>query len=183
MYMGFGALTPTNTAPSELRYSTVNTNKGWVGILGSTKGLLGTTLPQRSAQEARQLLGDRVNYATRSTRQFEDLMERLRTYFGGHQVAFPDQLDLSGAAPFQRKVWEITRLIPYGQTKSYLWVAEQIEQPGAVRAVGQALGRNPLPIIVPCHRVIASDGNLGGFGGGLEMKRYLLSLEASASIR
>ena len=175
--------TSGDAAPSELKYTTFNTNRGWVGILGSTKGLLGTTLPQRSAQAAHQLLGDRINYSTRSPHQFEDLMERLRTYFGGHQVDFPDELDLSGTAPFQRKVWEITRLIPYGKTRSYLWVAEQIKQPGAARAVGQALGRNPLPIIVPCHRVIASDGNLGGFGGGLEMKRYLLSLEASASIR
>ena len=167
-------------APGELKYITFNTNKGWMGILGSTKGLLVTTLPQPTAQEARQLLGDRVNYATCSPRRFEDLMERLRTYFDGHQVAFPDELDLSGATPFQRQVWEITRLIPYGKTRSYLWVAEQIKQPGAARAVGQALSRNPLPIIIPCHRVVNSDGGLGGFSGGLEMKKYLLSLEASA---
>ena len=169
-----------DTAPGELKYVTFNTNKGWVGILGSTKGLLGTTLPQPSAQEARQLPGERANYAIWSPHLFKDLMERLTSYFGGYQVAFPDELDLSGATPFQRKVWEITRLIPYGETRSYLWVAEQIKQPGAARAVGQALGRNPLPIIVPCHRVVASDGSLGGFSGGVEIKRYLLSLETSA---
>jgi len=172
-----------DTAPGELKYITFNTNKGWVGILGSTKGLLSTTLPRPSAQEARQLLGDRVNCATWSPRRFEDLMERLRAYFSGHQVAFPDKLDLSGATPFQRKVWEITRLIPYGKNRSYLWVAEQIKQPGAARAVGQALSRNPLPIIVPCHRVVASDGKRGGFSGGVEMKRRLLFLEAVTSIR
>ena len=110
-------------------------------------------------------------------------MERLRAYFSGHQIAFPDKLDLSGATPFQRKVWEITRLIPYGKTRSYLWVVEQIKQPGAAQAVGQALSRNPLPIIVPCHRVVASDGKLGGFSGGVEMKRRLLFLEAATSIR
>ncbi len=172
-----------DTAPGELKYITFETDMGWVGILGSTKGLLSTTLPQPSAQEVRQLLGDRVNYATRSPHRFEDLMERLRAYFDGHQVAFPDELDLSGATPFQHKVWEVTRLIPYGKTRSYLWVAEQIKRPGAARAVGQALSRNPLPIIVPCHRVIASDGRPGGFSGGVEMKRRLLSLEAAASIR
>ncbi len=172
-----------DTAPGELKYTACRTNKGWIGILGSAKGLLVTTLPQPSVQEARQLLGARVNYATWSPRWFEDLMERLRTYFGGYQVAFPDELDLSGATPFQRQVWEITRLIPYGKTRSYLWVAEQIKRPGVARAVGQALSRNPLPIIVPCHRVVASDGKLGGFSGGVEMKGYLLSLEASASIR
>jgi len=64
-------------------------------------------------------------------------MERFRAYFAGHRIDFPDELDLSGATPFQRRVWEVTRLIPYGDTRSYLWVAEQIKQPGAARAVGQ----------------------------------------------
>ena len=110
-------------------------------------------------------------------------MERLKTYFSGYKVTFPDKLDLSGATPFQRKVWEITTIIPYGETRSYAWVAEQMGKSGAARAVGQALGTNPLPIIIPCHRVIASDGKLCGFGGGVERKRYLLSLEASARKR
>jgi len=109
-------------------------------------------------------------------------MERLRAYFSSHKATFLDELDLSGATPFQRQVWEATRLIPYGETRSYLWVAEQIKRPGAVRAVGQALGRNPLAVIVPCHRVVASDGKLGGFGGGVELKRHLLYVEAVASI-
>jgi len=167
----------------ELKYITFNTDMGCIGVLGSVKGLLCATLPQRSAQEAHQLLGDSANYATWSPHLFEDLMERLRAYFGGHKVAFPDRLDLSGATPFQREVWEITRLIPYGETRSYIWVAEQIKRPGAVRAVGQALGRNPLSVIVPCHRVLNIDGKLGGFSEGVEMKRQLLFLEASASIR
>ena len=155
---------------------------GWIGILSSAKGLRATTLPQRSAQEARQLLGESVNEASWSPHSFDDLIERLKSYFGGHKVTFPDKLDLSGVTPFQRQVWEATRLIPYGETRSYLRVASQIGRPEAVRAVGQALGRNPLSIIVPCHRVIASNGKLGGFGGGLEMKERLLRLEASANI-
>ena len=167
----------------ELRYITFNTNMGWIGVLGSAKGLLRTTLPQRSAQEAHQLLGDSVNYATWSPRRFEGLMERFRAYFSGHKAAFPDRLDLSGATSFQREVWEITRLIPYGETRSYTWVAEQIKKPKAMRAVGQALARNPLPVIVPCHRVLNADGKLGGYSGGVEMKRQLLFLEASASSR
>lgn len=151
--------------------------------MGSAKGLLSTTLPQHSAPVARQLLGDKVNYATQSPHWFEDLAERLRTYFDGHRVAFPDELDLGEATPFQRQVWVATRLIPYGQTRSYAWVAEQLRQPGAARAAGQALSRNPLPVIVPCHRVLKSDGSIGGFRGGVEMKRYLLAMEASASSR
>ena len=166
----------------KLSYITFNTDIGWIGILSSAKGLLGTTSPQRSAQEACQLLGDSVSYAIWSPRLFKDLMEHLKVYFSGHRTSFPDKLDLSRATHFQREVWEITRLIPYGETRSYAWVAEQIKKPRAVRAVGQALGKNPLPIIVPCHRVVASDGKLGGFSGGVEMKRYLLSLETPASI-
>ncbi len=167
----------------ELSYITFNTEMGWIGVLGSAKGLLRSTLPESSAQEAHQLLGDSVNCATWSPRLLEDLVERLRAYFDGRKAVFPDRLDLSGATPFQREVWDTTRLIPHGETRSYAWVAEQIKRPGAVRAVGQALARNPLPVIVPCHRVVASDGRLSGFSGGVEMKQCLLYLEASTSIR
>ncbi len=166
----------------QLNYTIFNTDIGWVGILGSAKELLRTSLPQRSAQEACQLLGDSVNRATCSLHLFRDLMERLKIYFSGHRTTFPDKLDLSQATHFQREVWEITRRIPYGETRSYAWVAEQIKKPRAARAVGQALSKNPLPLIIPCHRVLTSDGKLGGFGGGVEMKKYLLSLETSASI-
>ena len=165
----------------QLNYVIFNTDGGWVGILGSNQGLRHTTLPQSSEQQVRQLLGDSLDQAECSPHLFTGLMERFRAYFAGHRIDFPDELDLSGATPFQCRVWEVTRLIPYGDTRSYLWVAEQIKQPGAVRAVGQALGGNRLPIIIPCHRVLAKSGGLGGFGGGLEMKSYLLSLEASAS--
>ena len=165
-----------------LKYITFSSDVGWLGILGSAKGLLCLTLPQRSAQEAHQLLGDRVNHATWSPHSFDDLIQRLRTYFGAHQVDFPDRLDLSGATPFQRQVWEVTRLIPYGETRSYGWVAEQVGRPGAVRAVGQALAQNPLPVTIPCHRVVNTDAKLGGYRGGVEMKKYLLHLEASASV-
>ena len=165
----------------ELRYIIFNTNMGWVGILGSAKGLLRTTLPQHSAQEARRLLGNGVNHAVRSHKQFDGLMERFKTYFRGGKIAFPDELDLPGATPFQRKVWEITRLIPYGETRSYTWVAEQVNKPRAARAVGQALAGNPLPIIIPCHRVVTIDDKLGGFSGGVEIKKRLLNLESSAT--
>ena len=166
----------------ELSYITFKTDMGWIGISGSTDGLLRITLPQPSVHEVRQLLGDSVSRAIWSPQLFDDLMERLKVYFSGHRTTFPDKLDLSRATHFQREVWETTRLIPYGETRSYTWVAEQIKKPRAVRAAGQALGKNPLPIIIPCHRVVASDGKLGGFSGGVEMKRHLLSLETSASI-
>lgn len=168
----------------ELRYITFNTDVGWLGILGSAKGLLYVTLPQHSVQDAHRLLGDGViDHAVWSPHWFESLVERFRLYFSGHKADFPDELDLSAATPFRRKVWGATRLIPYGETRSYAWVAGQINKPKAARAVGQALGKNPLPVIIPCHRVLSSNGSLGGYGGGLEMKRHFLGLETSASIR
>jgi methylated-DNA-[protein]-cysteine S-methyltransferase len=150
-----------------------------VGILGSTEGLLRITLPRQSREGIFEQLGISPEQATRSPHRFRDLMERLVAYFAGHRVDFPDRLDLSAVTAFRRKVWMATRLIPYGETRSYTWVAQQVEKPKAVRAVGQALGSNPLPVIIPCHRVLASNGELGGFSGGLEMKRFLLHLEAA----
>ena len=163
---------------SELNYTTFDAGVGWIGVLSSSRGLLRATLPQHSAEEAQQLLG--IKYAISSPYLFDDLVQRFRSYLSGRRVTFPDKLDFSGATAFQRQVWEATRLVAYGNTRSYSWVAEQIEKPKAARAVGQALARNPLPIIVPCHRVVNTDGRLGGFGGGLEMKRRLLHLEAQA---
>ena len=164
----------------ELSYTIFNTAKGWMGILGSPRGLRRIILPRASAEETRQSLGNSLNHAVQSPRLFRDLIERLTIYFNGQKVPFPDKIDLSGATMFQREAWEVTRLIPYGEARSYKWVSEQIKKPKATRAVGQALGRNPLPIIVPCHRVLANDGKLGGFTGGLAMKKSLLHLEGFA---
>jgi methylated-DNA-[protein]-cysteine S-methyltransferase len=166
----------------ELKYTIFDTNLGFIGILGSARGLLYATLPQRSTEEVRRLLGDRISHAAWSPPSFKDVIERLRAYLGGHEITFPDELDLSLATAFQRRVWEETRLIPYGETRSYSRLAEQTGRPAAARAVGQALARNPLPIIVPCHRVVAGNGKPGGYGGGLAMKKYLLRLEAPISI-
>lgn len=164
----------------KLRYTVANIGAGWVGVLGSNSGLLKITLPQDSAREAERRLGDRVGEAVRADDFFADLIERLRSYFAGHRVAFTDELDLSRATAFQLEVWRLTRLIPYGETRSYSWVAEQLGKAGAGRAVGQALARNPLPIIVPCHRVVAKDGKLGGYRGGVAKKGYLLRMESSS---
>jgi methylated-DNA-[protein]-cysteine S-methyltransferase len=161
----------------ELYFSVFLTAAGWMGLLGSTGGLRRVILPCKSEQEARHLLGNDLNQAALSPEHFKGVIERLQAYFSGCKVDFPDRLDLSVATPFQRRVWLATRLIPYGQTRSYQWVASQSGKPGAARAVGQALAKNPLPIIIPCHRVLASDGGPGGFSGGVEMKKFLLKLE------
>jgi methylated-DNA-[protein]-cysteine S-methyltransferase len=165
----------------ELRYTVADVGIGWVGVLGSGSGLLRLTLPQTSAEEAERLLGDRLREAVRSDRFFADLPRRLRNYFAGQRPAFDDELDLAAATAFQGEVWQLARLIPYGETRSYGWMAERLGKAGAGRAVGQALARNPLPIIVPCHRVVARDGKLGGYSGGIDRKKYLLRLESAAT--
>ena len=151
---------------------------GWVGILGSDSGLLAATPPQSSAREAERRLGDRLKNATRSEKPFRETVERLRAYFAGQRMDFPDELELSSATNFQRQVWRLTRLIPYGETRSYGWIAKRLGKRGA-RAVGQALARNRLPVIIPCHRVVTGDGGLGGYSGGVGVKKSLLRLEAS----
>ena len=101
---------------------------------------------------------------------------QLREYFDGRRKAFDLPLDFNGTQ-FQRKVWAALLTIPYGETRSYGQIAEQIGRPDAVRAVGAANGKNPISIVAPCHRVIGSTGKLTGFAGGLETKAFLLALE------
>jgi methylated-DNA-[protein]-cysteine S-methyltransferase len=108
---------------------------------------------------------------------FAEVIRQLQAYFRGELREFDVPLALEGS-DFQLRVWNALRQIPYGETISYLQLAERIGNPKAVRAVGLANGSNPTPIIVPCHRVIGSDGSLTGFGGGLYTKKRLLELES-----
>jgi len=160
-----------------LSYTLIEINMGWVGILGSIDGLRQIVLPQISSQAVLSILGKRLLGASYDISLFGDLPDRLSRYFEGEAVAFTDHLDLNNATPFQFAVWQIVRSIPYGQTRSYGWVARQMGIPRGARAVGQALARNPLPVVVPCHRVISSRGELSGFSYGLAMKRRLLQIE------
>jgi len=91
-------------------------------------------------------------------------------------------LDLSAGTAFQRQVWEALRRIPFGETRSYVEVARAVDRPRASRAVGQACGRNPLPLFIPCHRVISATGTLGGFSGGIQIKKALLALEQGRGV-
>ncbi|WP_423821710.1 methylated-DNA--[protein]-cysteine S-methyltransferase [Salinisphaera sp. SPP-AMP-43] len=104
------------------------------------------------------------------------LAEQLEAYFAGHPITFDLPLDCGGT-PFQHAVWAALRAIPYAQTRSYSQIAAAIDRPRAARAVGAAAGKNPLPVITPCHRVLGARGELTGFAGGLAAKQYLLGLE------
>lgn len=160
---------------NKLGYVTFSTDWGWIGVLGSAAGVRRLVLPRPSLEEVRCQLS--VEAATWSPHLFTDVKGRLEAYFRGEPVNFTDTIDCSGATDFQQRVWAAARLIPYGETKSYGWLTNVIGCPKAARAVGQALARNPLPIIVPCHRVISGDGRLGGFGSEVAVKRRLLYLE------
>ena len=109
--------------------------------------------------------------------QYSLIYHQLDEYFQGKEIDFNVPLDIRSGTPFQRAVWDYLRKIPYGQTRSYGEIARSIGKPGAQRAVGQANGANPLPIIIPCHRVVAADHRLGGYSAGVEIKRALLSIE------
>jgi methylated-DNA-[protein]-cysteine S-methyltransferase len=112
----------------------------------------------------------------RSATPFALATAQLHEYFDGQRVAFDLPLQMRGT-PFERRVWSALQDIPYGETESYGELAQRIGQPSAPRAVGLANGRNPISVIVPCHRVIGADGSLTGYGGGVERKRALLELE------
>lgn len=124
----------------------------------------------------RLLFADGRIQATAPDPRARELAGQLDAYFRGLRTAFTIPLDPRGT-PFQLRVWEELRRIPYGETRSYLEVARAIGSPERVRAVGAANGANPIPILVPCHRVIGSDGSLVGFGAGLDWKRRLLDVE------
>lgn len=105
------------------------------------------------------------------------VLEQLDEYFRGARKRFDHPLAPHGT-PFQLEVWRELQRIPYGETRTYAQIAQSIQRPAAVRAVGAANGANPIPIIIPCHRVVGSNGSLTGFGGGLDVKRALLALES-----
>ena len=158
----------------------VRTELGWIGLGISERGLRLTTLPMPTAGQAEEEV--RLQGASESARPDEvgGWPEKLRRYARGEATALDGALDLAQGTPFQQAVWRALLEIPCGETRTYKQIAEWIGRPQAARAVGQAVGANPLPLVVPCHRVVASDG-LGGFGGGLAMKKRLLKLEGAST--
>jgi O-6-methylguanine DNA methyltransferase len=164
----------------EIGTTLVETAFGWVGIAWSGQGLVGTTLPKGSEAEAlRGLPVPTGGEPPVVGLDLAALADKMRRYFEGDAVAFEEPLDPSIGTAFQKQVWAITRAIPRGQTRTYGQVARLAgRRVGAARAVGQAMARNPWPVIVPCHRVVGHDGGLTGFGGGVTMKQKMLNMEA-----
>ena len=155
---------------------------GWVGLSASDRGIVMSTLPLDTREECERLMGSRHGGIDDDPRRFQELQVRLVRYFQGEDQRFDDvEIDVEYTSEFHRRALQACRWIPYSETRTYRWLAEQAGEPIAFRAAGQVMARNPVPIIVPCHRVVGSDGSLRGFGSGdtrLDLKRHLLDLEA-----
>ncbi len=151
---------------------------GLIIIAATDKGLAGLWFEGQRHSPA-ELTGERPAWPAGSHPVLEKIIDQLQEYFAGTRKRFEVPLDLSGGTGFQQSVWEALLAIPPGQTLSYGDVSQRIGNPTAVRAVGAAVGRNPVSIIVPCHRVVGSNGSLTGYAGGLDRKTALLQLEGA----
>lgn len=170
------------TAQSYLYYDELDSPIGKLTVVATEKGVcnihFGPFEPSKATLNVwlkkRQIKGTLTHSAERLT----PVLTQLDEYFHGKRVIFDLPLDLYGT-PFQKKVWESLQRIGFGETRSYKEVAQDIGVPKAVRAIGGANNQNPVPIIIPCHRVIGSNGAMVGYGGGLDKKEILLRLEGS----
>ncbi len=165
------------------------TTWGWMAIAASPRGVQSIVLPKSSRKSAEAALGrGLISSNGRPTPDIppptillKEARAQLVAFLEGKRRELDFPVDLSGGSAFQRRVWRATLPIPYGRVRSYKWVALRIGGTPYARAVGHALGANPLPIVIPCHRVVAHDASLCGFAGGLQMKRRLLNLEGTLS--
>jgi methylated-DNA-[protein]-cysteine S-methyltransferase len=154
---------------------------GWMGVSETTKGIDTVVLPKASRQAvlselqaaSAALLDAEVSSRLREART------QLTDYLAGTRHSFDLSLDLSRGTSFQQKVWRTLLCVSYGRLRSYQWVAVRVGGSQYARAVGNAVGANPMPIVIPCHRIVAQDASLGGFSGGLPTKRKLLTLEGT----
>jgi methylated-DNA-[protein]-cysteine S-methyltransferase len=160
------------------RYFIFKTNMGWVGIAGTDGRISDLGLPRPSHDEAEWALKEGIEGTlVESEHDFSGAAEQIAAYFAGKRVEFKCEVDVSHAGSFDQRVWEAAKEIGYGERETYGGLAARIGCPRGARAVGQALGRNRIPLVIPCHRILRSDGALGGFGCGLEWKARLLALE------
>lgn len=162
------------------RYRIVSTAAGFVGIVAGGRGVQRVHLPAESRAAALRGITAETPAAKLDAALLPKLADDLQKYFAGAPVEFDHALDWSGHSAFQSQVWKACGRIPYGKTKSYKDLAERVGRPRGARAVGMAMSRNPWPIVVPCHRVLRSDGSPGGYSGqgGVPFKQRLLEMEA-----
>ena len=160
-----------------LFYDSFLTELGWVGALASPQGLVRLAV-EATPQEALDELGHEAAAWRHDPVGLDGVRHRFEAYSRGDEHSLEDiLLNMDGAPVFFKAAWEACRTIPRGETRSYAWLAAAAGRPRAFRAAGQAMAKNPLPIVIPCHRVVGSDGGLHGYGGGLDKKARLLKLE------
>lgn len=154
---------------------------GWMGVAESSKGIHTIVLPKRSKRAVESDLSAQSHEPVQpgGSARLEAARRQLLDYLAGKRNTFDVPLDFSYGTSFQRQVWRTLQRVPYGKLRSYQWIAARVGGPNYARAVGNAVGANPLPIMIPCHRIVAHDASLGGFSGGLSMKRRLLFLEGT----
>jgi methylated-DNA-[protein]-cysteine S-methyltransferase len=165
----------------DIAYQTVETPVGELLLAATTEGLVRIAYASEDFDSVLQILATKISpRILQAPRRLDAAARQLDDYFAGRRTTFQLPLDLRLSTGFRRSVLEHLRGIAYGTTESYATVATATGHPTAVRAVGSACATNPLPVVVPCHRVLRSDGSLGGYLGGLAVKRTLLELEAAA---
>lgn len=165
--------------PDALRYTRFDSPVGPLWLAATSKGLAALELRGREDDVVAAWTKRYHREIVRDDAALAPYRDELERYFAGAVTKFHVPLDLLMGTEFQRKCWEALLRIPYGETRSYKWVAEQVGQGRGFRAVGMANHANPIAIVIPCHRVVNTGGGLGGYGGGLDMKRALLRLEGA----
>lgn len=157
----------------------VETAMGWAGVALTDRGIRHATLFHRTREAVQRELGA-CGASERADARKSEISGLLRGYAGGGGTSLDEYpVDLPPCTELQRAIWLALRDIPRGETRSYGWLARRVGRGAAPRAIGAAVGANPVPLWLPCHRVIGSDGSLTGFGGGLAMKQALLELEGA----
>ena len=163
--------------PHSLKYTIFNTPLGKTGVAITPSGICRVMLSVANESEFLQILKSLHPSPQNKTHKLIAIEKEFHLYFNKKLKTFSFKPDYLQGTHFQRCVWDKLTSIPYGNTKSYQWLASAIGRPKSTRAVGNANGNNPTPLITPCHRIIRKDGTLGGFTGGTHLKQYLLDLE------
>jgi methylated-DNA-[protein]-cysteine S-methyltransferase len=162
-----------------ISHMTLKTRIGDVWLAATPRGLFWVNLGPVDDEAVEDSCAGRHDVSFRKGGQMVEKAGRdLQHYLEGKLRKLSVRMDFTGHGAFSRRVWQATRKIPYGQVRTYGWIAERLGRPNSARAVGGALSRNPVPIFIPCHRVVGSHGGLGGFRGGIGIKKWLLALES-----
>ncbi|MGR3317893.1 MAG: methylated-DNA--[protein]-cysteine S-methyltransferase [Candidatus Anammoxibacter sp.] len=165
---------------NKIYYREFNSPIGNIKVVGTSKAICYVWIIQDSFSKFEKVVSSRFGSKPIKDRSaLKEAEDAFQRYFDGTLKRFDLPLDISTGTQFQKRVWTVLKDIPFGQVRSYKWVAEKTGNPCACRAVGSANGKNPIPVIIPCHRVVRTNGNLGGFSSGIDIKKSLLRHEGA----